>query len=60
MGQKKILLHQVLNQLPITDFDMNDISTTFIERNGWNDGKNFDTAIKDCLCYMAVKLANKH
>lgn len=59
MEQKKILLLQALKELPITDFDVSEISSTFIERNGWNDNKSFDTAVKDCLCYMAIRLANK-
>lgn len=59
MEQKKILLHQMLKQLPITDFDFGEVSNTFVDGNGWNDNKNFDMAYKDCLCYMAVRLANK-
>lgn len=59
MEQKKILLHQMLSKLPITDFDMLEVSKTYVDGNGWNDNKDFEMAYKDCLCYMAIRLANK-
>lgn len=57
---KITFLENNLKKLPITDFDMHNVAETFISRGGWNDSKSFETAYQDCLCYMAVRLVNKH
>lgn len=59
MVEKITMLHRSLKALPITDFNMEEIATTFVTNGGWNDNKDFGMALNDCLCYMAIRLVNR-